>query len=312
MVTSFRVSYSSLGVAQSCSRKFELQKMYQHPERGFESIAMSAGQALHEGYQNYLIHRDLDRALWTLGLSYPHTNCWDEFDDRSWEACMSTLIAMIEHGNDSEWDVAYIANSKKETVPAIEVPFEIELRGLNLPDGRPISYVGWIDAIMERYNGQEYRTLDIKTHRDRRADRTAKFLYDSQQVPYGIAIEHALGRKIDGFSVNYLDCFLDILEPRIVPHEYNKTHEDISEWLLGTVMQVERIIKQAEMDLFLRADHGCMFYNKPCKFLDVCQSRDREIIQKVLLVDGPAAPEQEWNPWIKCYIDIEQLKEEKR
>lgn len=302
-----RISYSSLGVASTCLRKFELNKLYQHPARKFESIAMSAGTALHAGYQNYLVHRDLDKALWELSLVYPHIHCWDEFDDRSWEACMATLVAMIEFGNHSEWDIAYIKNDLGEEVPAIEVPFEIELRGLTLADGRGISYVGFIDAIMERFRGKHYRTMDIKTHRSYMKDRTANFIFDTQQIPYGIVLEHALGKPIEEFEVDYLDCFLDILAPRVVPHTYKKTQESVSEWLISTMRQVDTITHFHKLGMFPRADHGCTFYNKPCKFLDICQVRNREDMQKLLLLDGPAAEEQEWKPWIKCFIDVTEI-----
>lgn len=307
MTENLRISYSSLGTAQSCYRKFELQKLYKQPERGFESIAMSAGTAIHVGYQSYLIHRDLDRAIWDLSLAYPHINCWDEYDHRSWEACMATLVSMIEHGNHSEWTVAYIKNHEGETVPAIEVPFEIELRGLKTPEGRGVSYVGFMDAIMERFNGRDYRTLDIKTHRSNTKDRTPNFVFDSQQVPYGIAIEHALGREVNEFTVDYLDCFIDIIQSRVVAHEYAKTRADTTEWIVGTILKVKMLLAQMEMDYFLRADHGCMFYNRPCKFLDICTSRDKDTVQKVLLIDGPPAEEKPWNPWIKCYIDTDDI-----
>lgn len=309
MTDNFRISYSSMGTFASCPRKFELQKLYTQPAREFLSVAAGAGSALHAGYQEFLVSRDLDKALWVMSLEYPHIHCWDEDDDRSWEACMATLITMCEYDLHSDWTVADIVNHEGKVVPAIEVPFEIKLDGLYLPDGRGVSIVGFIDTLMHRYNGTEYGTIDIKTHRSRQKDRTSKFINDTQQVPYGIVLQHVLQEDVNNFKVHYMDVFVDILDSYVSEYTFTKNSTAVTEWLIHVVDEVQRIIKYAERDLFPRATHGCEFYMKPCKFLDMCASRNRETIQKLLLLDGDPPEEKPWNPWVVCNISESQIKE---
>lgn len=301
-----RVSYSSLNLFASCARKFEFTKLYPRRARDKDNFAAEVGTALHRAYQNYLVELDEDKALWTLLESYPHELSWYQDDDyRSIEAAISTLEKMIANTEMAGWEVAYIMDPSGNSVPAIEVPFEIQFKGIRLPDGRGLAVTGFIDAFMYHRTLNYYRTLDVKTHRrmesnpnriDTVAD--AKYKYDTQQIPYGIVLEHIQQKPVDKFEVLYYDCFVDVGEPRARLYAYWKDQTDIQEWLLNTVLKLQQLVKYAEMDYFPRTDGGCLSFNNPCFYMNVCQSRNKDSI-KAWFLEGqqPAHPEYTV-PWI--------------
>lgn len=305
-----RVSYSSLGTESGCARKFEFQKLYPQRERMFDSFAADVGTALHRGFQNYLVHQDSDYALWELTRAYPVDSEYHQANDfRSLEACASTLLEMIDSTAFGEYELAQIVHPLSgQPVPAIEVPFEIQFAGtggLVLPDGRRFAFVGFMDAILRNKNTGAYRTMDIKTHRRALKDATANYVFNGQQIPYGIMIEQVLGQEgsVDSFDVLYLDTYVDLLEPRVEEYVYAKHREDITEWLTNTVMQMQNIAKYAGMDYFPRTSGGCMSWNRPCYWMDVCNSRNRDAIEKFILMnEEPAIPRYEL-PWIVAEID---------
>jgi hypothetical protein len=312
-----RVSYSSLNLLDSCARKFEFNKLFPRRARDFDTFAADVGTALHRGYQTYLMTRDESKAMWALMQEYPYEAEWNQtVDVRGLQAAVVTLEEMIVSEGMKEWEVAEIKrpNTADEiksgltggvVVPAIEVPFELRLKGLTLPDGRGIAFTGFIDAFLRNTMADDlFRSMDIKTHRRTTRDATAKYKYDSQQVPYGVVLEHIQGKPITEFEVMYLDTFVDLAEPWIEPYHYMKTADDIQEWLLNTVMKCQRIQRFMEMDYFPRTDGGCMSFFRPCFFLDICETRNRKSIEAWLLEGEAAEHRVESEPWVTAEIEV--------
>lgn len=314
-----RVSYSSLNLFSGCARKFEFTKLYPRRARDYDNFAADVGTSLHRGYQNYLEFQDDDRALWALLESYPYELAWDqEKDERSLEAAVITLEAMIASADMNAWEVAKIIKPAPTpenplataTVAAIEVPFELRLKGITLPDGRGIAITGFIDAILKNRHMDYFRTTDIKTHRRWAKDLgqkarmdTAKYKYDTQQVPYGIVLEHIQGLPVDRFEVMYLDTFIDVAEPQISLYPFWKDQQDVQEWLMNTVLKCQQIQRFMEMDYFPRTDGGCLSWQKPCYYMEPCQSRNRTAIEAWFL-EGQTPKHPEYTtPWILGEID---------
>jgi hypothetical protein len=311
-----RVSYSSLNVFASCARKFEFQKLFPQRPRSRDQFAADVGKALHSGYQHYLIHQNRDLALWEMMKHFPYESEFNQVrDDRNLEASVSTLEEMLDSVKMLEWELMQIKRPPTQaellagateyvTVPAIEVPFEIRFKGVTLPDGRGIAFVGFMDAVMRNLSTGLVRTLDIKTHRRFLEDATAKYRFDSQQVPYGVVLEHIQGNPVDEFEVLYLDCLVDLVEPRVQLYNYMKDSVDVQEWLTNRVMQMQDIQRFMQMNYFPRTDGGCLQYNRPCYFLEMCQTRDRDsIIEWMLMGEEPEQPRYEI-PWIVADIDV--------
>lgn len=331
-----RVSYSSLNVLASCARKFEFDKFYPKRERDdSDNYAADVGKAMHSAYQDYLIHGDEDRAVFTLMREFPFELEYQQTNDyRSFDAALSTLEEMFAEIKMDEYELAMIKRpwSPAEladfgiralhgeplthidptglVVPAIEVPFEIRFKGLMIPpcpafpEGAGIAVTGYIDAIMRHKMTEQYRTLDIKTTRDRLHDATPKYKYNTQQVPYGIVVDHVAQGVVEEFEVLYLECFVDLTEPRVSLYPFLKQREDIEEWCSTKVLQFQQIAKMAGFNFFPRTDSGCLFYNKPCRYMEPCQSRDRDTLVEWFLSGDEPKKEAAFHPWIVADVEL--------
>lgn len=307
-----RVSYSSLAVFESCPRKFEFQKIYPKIARNQDdNYAADVGKALHAGYQEYLTSKDRDSATWFFMQNFPFMGEFmQENDYRSFEAALNTLDEMMDHLRMDEYRLAKIKKPSGEVAPAIEVPFEIEFDGIEVipceryPNGAKFSIIGYIDAIMQNLLTNQYRTLDVKTSRMKLNDSTGKFKYDGQQVPYGIVVDHVAEGSVESFEVLYLDCYIDILEPRVALYPFIKTAQDVQEWGLNKVIQFQQIARFIGSDYFPRTDSGCMFFNNPCKFLEACQSRDRLALEQWFAMDGEVVKDDDFEPWIVASLNV--------
>lgn len=300
-----RISYSSLNTFANCARRFEFSKLYPRRARDYDTFAADVGKALHRGYQHYLVHRDEEKAIWAMMEVYPYEAEWNQDNDwRSLETCVVVMQEMIESAAMAEWRVAELMRPDGMIVPAIEVPFELRLDGIVLPDGRGIAVTGFVDAFLRNIMTERFRTIDIKTHRRFLRDATAKYKYDTQQVPYGIVLEHIQGKAIDGFEVLYLDTFVDLAEPRVELYAFEKDDDSVQEWLMNTVIAAQQIQRFMEMDYFPRTASGCLNFNKPCFFLDVCEIRDRRKIEAWLLEGEAPEHKDPETPWVTAHIDV--------
>jgi ATP-dependent helicase/DNAse subunit B len=311
-----RVSYSSLKTFSTCNRKFEFDKLYPRRERTDDNYAADVGKALHAGYQDYLIHHDEERAIWAMMQVFPYEGEFmQENDYRSFEAALSTLEEMFAEVQIGEYELAQIRrpNTPAElaaglkdgiVVPAIEVPFEIRFNGLTLPDGRGIAFIGYIDAIMRSYTSGRFRTCDIKTTREKVKDATGKYRFDTQQVPYGIVVDHIAQGEVDSFEVLYLHTYVDLVEPSVQLYQFTKTREDIKEWFTNKLLTFNDIIRFQDSSYFPRTESGCMFYNRPCRYLEPCQSRDKESLEMWFLMGDEPAKQEEFHPWIVAEINV--------
>lgn len=323
MKARLRTSYSSLNVFSSCARKFEFDKFYpKRPRVGEDFYAADVGSALHAGYQHYLTHQDKDQATWAFMQAFPVIDEWNQPNDyRSFEASLSTLDEMFDSAKMYEWELARIRrpNTPDEielgltggvVVPAVEVPFEIVFPGLEVPpcgmfpEGAEISVIGYIDAVMRNLMTELFRTLDIKTSRMKLLDATPKFKFDGQQIPYGIVVDHIAGEQVESFEVLYLDCYIDILEPSVQLYPFMKSRDDLKDWATNKLVQFQQIAQFAAQDYFPRTEGGCLFYNKPCRYLEPCMSRSRADLLEWFLMGDEPAKEEEFFPWITAEVNL--------
>lgn len=323
MKPTLRLSYSSLNVFDSCPRKFEFDKFYPKKPRIFDdNYAADVGTAIHAGYQHYLATHDRDESVWKFLQVFPVIDEWNQPNDyRSLEAALSTLEEMFDSAKMLEYELARIRrpNTAEEleagltegvVVPATEVPFEIRFPGLEIPpcghfpDGAGISVIGYIDAIMQNLSTGMFRTLDIKTSRMKLIDATGKFKFDAQQVPYGIVVDHIAQGQVDSFEVLYLDCYVDLLEPTVQLYPFIKNRQHLQDWATNKLIQFRQIAGFAGSDYFPRTDGGCLFYNRPCRYLDPCESRDRASLLDWFLMGEEPATQDEFFPWIVADLDL--------
>lgn len=306
-IKSLAISHSSRSMGRSCWRKFEMRKFYLHEGRD-KTFAADVGTCLHTGYQTWLKTHDQDEAVIDMMLDYPVEDFFDDTKnrDRTIEACYATLMNMIAVDQMKNYELATIKALDGKEYPAIEVPFEIELVDFKLDNDVPVSYTGWIDAILYDRSRDMYMVVDVKTHRQNYDDLTAKYEYDEQCLPYGLVLENILGRPVGEFEVYYFSCYIDLLKPKAQFYPFIKTRDMIFDWAQGLYYDLRQLRQFYETGWFPRATSGdtCFAYGRPCQFFNECVYRDHEVLKQIVTEkNSKVAPAEnrrgEWNPWIK-------------
>ncbi len=308
----FQLSNSMRDVLHSCDRKFEFSKFYQNQERGrgWQDLAAECGHALHAGMEDFFVHRLPEQAVWKMMLRYPWDLLSDSGKERSAEACLATLDSMMQQVELAHLEIAQIKCLDGETRAAIEVPFEIELMGFNLNDSTtdvwPVVFVGTIDAIFWDTQLQQYVVFDIKTT-TRKGDLSIIYTHANQTPGYGIVIEHLVKEKVLGFEVRYFVGRIDLENPVVNILSFVKHESDIQDWLRGLLVDLNRIKMFHNMNWWpRRGGEACMSWNRPCRFFDICASRDARVIQHMLCGPGEVARVDEYaKPWVRVSMEIE-------
>ncbi len=304
-IKSLAVSHSSMSMFHSCARKLEFRKFYMHPGRD-RSLPADAGSALHVGYQAYLVSRNKEEALAKMALAYPIDLCDNPMWARSLESCVATLEAMMSADNLIEYELAHVDCIDGVNRPAVEVFFKINIKNFSLSDTEevPVSYVGFIDAILYNHLLDEYIVCDIKTHADRHDDLTAKYALSGQCMPYGIVLERMLEQQLEQMVVKYLSVKIDILEPKVALYSFDKTQQDIQDWAKGLLVDLQQLKLFYNMQWLPRNGENCFGWGKPCNFFDVCESRDEDYIQAMILSNKQPYTTRDDPVWIECDLDL--------
>lgn len=298
------VSHSSLSRYRSCERKFEFSKLF-IASRGETGYAGSVGHALHRSTQDYLLHKDEDRALAILGIEFPYELMPSPMDNRGIAACVVTVEDLFRSGLLVGYELAEIKCLDGEVRPAIEVPFRIRFSDLELPFGLKFEYTGFIDAIVYNRLTQEYSVIDIKTHRDSAIYQVdVKFRYSEQPLPYGFVLENIVGNHLKDFDVYFLSMYIDPLEPNNQLLSYTKTSEDVHDWAKSVLKDARDIGRYIEQGWFPRRGNACKAFGKyVCPHFDLCDLRDWERMQQMMMPVEPEPPKKV-EPWIDVELRI--------
>lgn len=268
-----------------------------------ESLAGNMGNALHAGYQSWLLHKDKELATFEYMLDYPYKYEKKISDPRSLEAGYSTLLALMESQVLAQYELAYIEIDGKPQ-PCIEVPFQINIADFSLSDDEdvPVSYIGFMDLILYDVFNDVYIVVDIKTTRMTTDDMTPIYRFDEQCIPYAIVLERLLGRELNTLTVKYLSAYIDILEPKVRPYEFLKNEEDIDDWMRGFVIDLQMIKTFYQLNWFPRNSNACFAWNKPCQFFNECQTRNETTVEGMLEFnkkpETDAGSRGEFKPWV--------------
>ena len=312
-VKSVRISHSTLKLFRSCPRKFEFRKLYLYPKKD-TSLPAEVGKCLHTGFQHFIMHGDRERAQFAMMLDYPYevfreSEAADK-NTRNVFACYATLELMMNMGGFDEWEVATIFDHEGKERDAIEVPFSIEIENFSLSDDRhiPITYVGKIDAILFNRRTQEYRVVDIKTHRQNLNDMSGEYAYDDQCLSYGLVLERLLGKPIGTLDVTYYSCYIDLISPKVLPYTFSKTTDMIEDWGRGMYLDLINMKFGFIQQWYARKPQACMAFNRKCSFFDLCASRDHHAIQQMVLMGAEETgflKETDFDtPWVNMKLDL--------
>ena len=300
------LSNSSLLLFDNCARKFEFKKLFEcaPDDTGLDA---EVGNALHRAYQAYLITRNEEQAIFELLLAYPYLLNCNPLNDRSVEAAYATLMSIIQAQSLINYEVVEIIDMEGVKRPAIEVPFELIIKGFSLADTEeiPVSFIGYIDAILFNNETGEYCVADIKTHRNRLLDLTPEYLYAMQCLPYALVLQRMLNLELQGFDVHYIAAYVDIQEPRTQLYTFNKTMEDVSDWARFLLLKLNELKFMFNTGWFPRKNGHCVNFMKACPYLDFCCVREHEDARRLaeINIDNKRKP-YVFKPWVQIELEL--------
>ena len=295
-----------------CQRRFEFAKLYGHARADSEgTLATEVGHCLHRAYQDYLIHRDRDHALWVLQKEYPIHLMKSSAEPRSLYAVYATFEQMLANSLDARYTLAYV-NVNGEQRPAVEVPCRIIFKDVSLLRERhvPIYWDMFIDAILFDTLEQRFVVADVKSTQKVRYDYSQMFMRDPQCLPYAFIIEKVLGQPAVNLPVIYLVAFIDLVKPQALKYEFVKTANDIREWAMDKAMLIYNLKMMANMQFFPRRGKNCDDY-RLCQYSQICDTQSPDTIKQYLhSMFGPmdyVKKEKEFKPWFELELTIEGI-----
>jgi hypothetical protein len=229
------------------------------------------GQAYGTGIQSYLLHGDMERALFDCWLAYV-----PQLEDPPKTFQARTLNNLLQSkstldGIRNRYEVAIFHGE-----PAIELSFRLNL------DERWY-YVGYIDAVLREKATGIYGVFECKTTAMWLKDLTPLYRYSGQALGYSIILDQIAGQDQSSFQTPYLVC-RDLREsfiPEIFLFPFQWNLMDRLKWFFTLRLDVERLNTMDRFDLFPQRKEGCLKYNKVCPHFGTCQmtgsDRKREI-----------------------------------
>lgn len=255
-----RLSHSALESLVVCERKFQLDRLLEGTIRNTEYASMTFGKAWGAGIATYLETQDEDKAIFDLWMSY---NSAIQDDRRTEEVCINMLRSAVPKLNNLllDWEPAHI-----EGKPSSELSFCLNID----PD---FYYVGYIDKVMKNKYSGRYGIFEVKTTGLNLTDLAPIYQNSNQGVGYSIALDRIAGAKQSDYDLIYIVGQLGSgtgFSPNIHVMTFPKNIKDRFNWFISLGLDVDRIKKMLELDVFPLRGKNCLQYNKPCTHFGLC------------------------------------------
>lgn len=287
------LSHSLREVAHNCPRKYEFTARYRPERKHTDNYAADVGTALHRGVQDYVLHRNRNRAIAVFMSSFPYDSEFTNDDPtstttpyakmkRSFEASAGTLDVLLTSFDWDDYDLVYFTLGGVQ-YPGIEVSFAIHL--INKLSDLPAYFMGHIDLVLRNRKTNELAVFDIKTTQN---DLTpVRWEYDQQTTPYGLVLASLLGHEITNVTTHYLAAQIDLAKPQVIDFPIVSDEDRISDWVLSIADDLYRFYAYMLKGKWPRAISGssCMSYKKPCAFFNLCKMRDPSLIYNMISRD---------------------------
>lgn len=309
-VTHLELSDSSRGLFNTgCERKFEFRKLIEF-RRNEDSFAGNAGTAMHAGYQSYLTNGNRELAQWEMMKRFPIQDNPSCMQSRSLEACYWTLEALMDYEGLASYRLARIqVGDEPEPRPAVEVPFRITLTDIYLDAARtiPISYIGYMDAIMYDAFTNSYIVVDLKTTtvQINGGDYSPLYKFADQCLPYAMVLAAIQGHPITELDLRYLVSFIDHHEPRILSYPFPKTQIDIEEWGRSLLIDIMNLRMFYDMGWFPRRGNQCYSWSRVCPYFDYCDVRDENFLRQAFDTYHEETDRPPFEPWFELSLSLE-------
>lgn len=256
-----RLSHSALDSLHVCERKFQLERLLTSNFEKQDYPATVLGKAYGAAVQHYMVHQDVDAAIWECYKNY-YPILTDE-GKRTEEIAIALFLSSVSHLDNllMDWEVSTFNNK-----PAIELSFRLNI------DER-FYFVGYIDLVIRnKYTGMN-AIMEVKTTALNLFDLSALWQNSGQALGYSIVLDKIVGESLTNYEVLYFAAQLGAgngFTPKIHTLPYAKSLQDRLNWFITLGMDVERLHSMLDNNVFPLRGSNCLQYMRPCKHLGTC------------------------------------------
>jgi hypothetical protein len=256
----YRLSHSALDLLNVCERKFQLDRLLAGIKSKQDWPATVLGTAFGKGVASYLTFRDIDQAIFATYLGFSPVV---EDEKRTEEIAVNLITTAIPYLENilMDWDIAVFNNK-----PAVELSFRLNI-------DEDFYFVGYIDIILRnKFNGRS-GVLEVKTTALNLFDLDPIYRNSGQALGYSIVLDKILGESQAEYDVIYQVGQLGAgngFQPKHSTLFYPKTLSDRLNWFITLGMDVERLHRMLQMNIFPMRGSHCLQYMRPCYHLGTC------------------------------------------
>jgi hypothetical protein len=224
------------------------------------SATFAYGKAVGAGVQEFLITRDMSKAIFATFLTWD-VDLADESQVKVKKTFEAAVLAVMKFRaleslaiNLEDYELMY-----HEGKPCVELSFRI-----TLPNG--FKYRGFIDAVLRNKYTDEIIVFECKTTGMRWVN-AAQYQNSEQGVSYALVLDKLFG-KLSSYSVLYC-AYLSSLE-KWETFLFPKSPTQRMEWFQNTFDDVQTVQRWIDSEYFPRRGESCMAYGRACEYIDTC------------------------------------------
>lgn len=263
-----RLSHSALKTFLVCERKFQLERLLEGEQTREDSSHTVYGKAFGVFVSSYLLSQDITKSLYDAWLAYfPIIEDASKTEETLVVACLAaipSLEALL-----LEYEVSTF-NFK----PAVELSFRLDI-------DENCYFVGYVDVVLRSKTTGKMAILEVKTTGLGLYDLSPVFGNSGQALGYSIILDQIVGAEQSEYEVIYLIAQLNkktFGSVKVQLLTFQKTLADRFNWFVALSMDVERLGKMIEAQVFPLRGESCLQFMKPCYHFGTCQlhSLDRK------------------------------------
>lgn len=259
------VNSSSLEILNACPKK-SYYALVRGARGGDENVALSFGQAIHEGLKAYysfpLASRSPGVAVAAFGLAAKHLKNLPADDKRSYTRGVQILEHYARAYKDDPWLIYSDARG-----PIVERDFEFELLK---HDGLVIKLFGTVDAVFIHSETKEVVLVDHKTTSSLGKDFYGKPNPNHQITGYLLALNESFKIKTHTAMLNGIQVAKT--QFGLARSFTNRTESDYDEYKEMVAYRVIEHLRARETGVFPMAGYPACVQWGGCQYKEICES----------------------------------------
>jgi hypothetical protein len=255
-----RLSHSALEILQACEQKFEIERFFKGSKVEEANPDFIWGKSYGIGFQEYLLTRDMDQAIWKVFLSYTP---WVEKDSKQFWKIIHGLVVNQEK-IDTFLETYELVQFHK--VPAIELGIKIIIDDV-------FYYVGFIDAVVKNKQSGKYAILECKSTGSSLYEIDPMYRHSGQGIGYSIGLDTIVGETLTDYDIIYpVLQYPSRLASTPIIHflRFEKNLLDRLQWFITLQLDVDKIKTMFQLNHFPKRSTACLAYNRVCPHYGTC------------------------------------------